>query len=216
MSRKKQSYRRGDRFTQQARDEGFAARSVYKLQEIDRRAQIFKKGSSVVDLGCFPGSWSAWVIKRLGTHGKLVGVDFAAPELEGGTWIAQSVYDVTPIQILDALGGPADVVLSDMAQKTTGARDSDHYVQIELARRALEIAIAIGKPGSSFVCKVFEGPDAQAFQREAQQHYKCRRIRPEAVRQNSREWFLVGTGKKSASTPWPAEPDEESIEPNRG
>ena len=93
------------------------------------------------------------------------------------------------------------VVMSDDA--TTGFRDADHYQQIELARRALEIAVAIGKPGSAFVCKVFEGQEARDFQIEAQKHYKCRRIRPEAVRQNSREWFLVGTGKKTEPIPLP-------------
>ena len=198
----KNSYQRGDRFTQQARDEGYAARSVYKLQEIDRRTQIVPRRGRIVDLGCFPGSWSAWVLERLASSGTLVGVDFEAPELEGGHWIAESVFDVTPETILDALGGHADLVLSDMAQRTTGVRDADHYQQIGLARRALEVAIAIGSPGSGFVCKVFEGPEAQDFQRECQAHYKCRRIRPEAVRQNSREWFLVGTGKKTSPLPW--------------
>lgn len=211
-SRTKKSYARGDRFTQQARDEGYAARSVYKLQEIDRRAQVVPRSGNIVDLGCFPGSWSAWVLERLGKNGKLVGVDFEAPELEGGHWIAESVFDVAPETILEALGGHADLVLSDMAQKTTGISGADHFQQIELARRALEVAVAIGRPGSAFVCKVFEGPEAQDFQRECQAHYKCRRIRPEAVRQNSREWFLVGTDKKTAPMPMP-EPASDSEAP---
>ena len=203
MSKKKKSYQRGDRFTQKARDEGFAARSVYKLQEIQRRARILAPGQRVVDLGCYPGSWADWTIRKVGKKGLVVGVDFTAPELPGGTWLEQSVYDVRAQDILEALGEHADVVLSDMAPRTTGARDADHYVQIELARRALELAVAIGKPGSSFVCKVFEGQDARDFQTACQAHYKCRRIRPEAVRANSREWFLVGTQKKTAPLPWP-------------
>ncbi|MCO4746031.1 MAG: RlmE family RNA methyltransferase [Proteobacteria bacterium] len=203
--KKKSSYQQGDRYTQKARDEGYAARSVYKLQEIQKRARILQRGQKVVDLGCYPGSWSDYAIKQVGPKGRVVGVDFTAPALPHGVWIAESIYDVTTEQILTALDGHADLMMSDMAPPTTGARDADHYVQIELARRALEVAVAVGKLGSSFVCKVFEGGDARAFQLEAQVHYKVRRIRPDAVRANSREWFLVGTGKKTPPAPWPVE-----------
>lgn len=206
MSRKKRtggSYQRGDHYTQKARDEGYAARSVYKLQAIQKKANLLRHGQKVVDLGCFPGSWSEYAIKQVGKAGLVVGVDFEAPALPDGIWITESVYDVTTEQILTALDGHADLMLSDMAQRTTGARDADHYAQIELARRALEVAVAVGKLGSAFVCKVFEGSEAKDFQTECQQHYKVRRVRPDAVRSNSREWFLVGTEKRTPPAPWP-------------
>ena len=188
-------YKRPDRFTQRAKAEGYAARSVYKLDEIDRRCKLLRRGQRVVDLGCFPGSWSRYVLEHLGPTGRLVGVDLSAPDLPTGVFLARSVFEVTAEELREALGGPADVVLSDMAPSTTGARDADHYVQIELARRALDLAVALLVPGGSFLAKVFEGGDAQAFERDTRAHFEAtRRLRPEAVRKSSREWFLYGQG----------------------
>ena len=185
----KNPYQKPDRFTKQAKEEGYAARSVYKLQEIDERARILRRGQRVVDLGCAPGSWSAYVIER---GCKLVGVDLTETSLAGGTFLTRSVFDVTADELRGALGGPADVVLSDMAPLTTGARDADHFAQIELATRAFDVAGGLLAPGGSFICKVFEGPDAKGFELAVRKRFDgVRRLRPEAVRQNSREWFLV-------------------------
>lgn len=190
-------YRRPDRFARRAKEEGYAARSVYKLEEIDRRARLLERGQRVVDLGCFPGSWSRYALERIGRDGRLVGVDLSEPQLAGGAWIVRSVYDVTADELRDALGGPADVVLSDMAPSTTGARDADHYAQIELARRALELALALLAPGGRFVAKVFDGQDAPAFEKDVKAQFTAiRRVRPEAVRKVSREYFLVATGRR--------------------
>ena len=185
----KNPYQKPDRFAQQAKEEGYAARSVYKLQEIDQRARILKRGQRVVDLGCSPGSWSAYVIER---GAKLVGVDLTETSLPGGVFLVRSVFDVTADELRTALGGPADVVLSDMAPLTTGARDADHFAQIELATRAFDVACELLAPKGAFICKVFEGPDAKAFELSVRKRFEgVRRLRPEAVRQNSREWFLV-------------------------
>lgn len=187
-------YRRPDRFAKQAKEEGYAARSVYKLQEIDRRVGLLRRGMRVVDLGCAPGSWSAYAIEKVGA-GRLVGVDLTETAMPGGTFLTASVFDVTTEQLREPLGGPADVVLSDMAPLTTGARDADHYAQIELARRAFDLACGLLAPGGSFVAKVFEGPDAKPFELDVRKRFATvKRLRPEAVRSNSREWFLVGTG----------------------
>jgi 23S rRNA (uridine2552-2'-O)-methyltransferase len=185
-------YKRPDRFTQKAKDEGYAARSVYKLDEIDRRVRLLRRGQRVLDLGCAPGSWSKYAIERTGG---VVGVDLTETALPGGTFLTASIYDLTVADLSAALGGPADVVLSDMAPLTTGARDADHYAQIELARRAFEIACEILTPGGAFVAKVFEGQDAKAYELDVRRRFdEARRIRPEAVRQNSREWFMVAQG----------------------
>ena len=93
--RTKNPYKRGDRFTQQARDEGYKARSVFKLAEIQKRFRLLQAGQRVVDLGCFPGSWSQFALQLVGPSGTLVGVDIERPSLAGGTWITRSVYDVT-------------------------------------------------------------------------------------------------------------------------
>jgi 23S rRNA (uridine2552-2'-O)-methyltransferase len=187
-------YRRPDRFTQKAKDEGYAARSVYKLDEIDRRVRLLRRGQKVLDLGCAPGSWSKYAIERVG-DGNLVGVDLTEVAMPGGTFLTASIYDLGAEQLREALGGSADVVLSDMAPLTTGTRDADHYAQIELARRAFEIACEILVPGGAFVAKVFEGQDAKAFELEVRKRFtEGKRMRPEAVRANSREWFMVAQG----------------------
>lgn len=200
MPRKKNPYKRADRFTKEAKAQGFKARSVFKLEEADRRFRFLKQGMRVVDLGCYPGSWSQYVLRRIGGRGVLVGVDLKAPELVGGTWIARSVMDVSADEILEGLGGPADVLLSDMAQPTVGVAFTDHVRQIGLARRALELAEAVVAPGGSFLVKVFDGEEVPAFQDEVRAVFaKTRRIRPEAVRQNSREFFLLATERRPRS-----------------
>ncbi len=194
---RKNNYRRPDHYSQQAKHEGYMARSVYKLMEIDKRARILRPRARVIDLGCFPGSWSQYAIEKIGPRGKLVGVDFEAPKVAGAHWIDRSVLEVTGEELLAALGGPADVVLSDMAPKTMGTRDADHYAQIELARQALRVCGEALKVGGHMVCKIFEGPDAQDLQQEAKMLFrKVKRMRPDAVRKESREWFLVAQDRK--------------------
>ena len=188
-------YRRPDRFTRQARAEGYAARSVYKLDDIQQRHKLFRPGQRVVDLGCFPGSWSRFLLQTVGRSGRVVGVDLEEPQLPGGTWIVRSVLEVSAEELRAALGGPADAVVSDMAPRTTGQRLHDHVLQIELADRALELAAALLAPGGSFVCKVFDGEDAPAFVDRVKARFeRLKRARPEAVRKNSREFFVVAEG----------------------
>ncbi len=197
MSRQKRSKKnpyKGDRFTSKAKDEGYMARSVYKLTEIDRRFRVFKQGQRVIDLGCYPGSWSQYVLQRVGGRGRLVGVDLSKPALPKGHFLAQSVFDVTAEELIEALGGEADVLVSDMAPKTSGVPHSDHVRQMELVRKALELANETLKPGGAFVVKIFDGEEVPAFQKLVKETFgKTRRIRPEAVRQVSREFFLLAT-----------------------
>ncbi|MBW1877764.1 MAG: RlmE family RNA methyltransferase [Deltaproteobacteria bacterium] len=188
-------YKGRDHFARRAREEGYEARSVYKLEEIQRRFGLLRQNQRVVDLGCYPGSWSRYAMKCIGPRGRIVGVDLQEPSLAGGTWIVRSVYDVTPEELLKALGGPADVVLSDMAPLTTGDRFGDHIAQLELARRALELARVVLVPGGALVAKVFEGGEAGDFQAEVKTSFaRVKRVRPPAVRKQSREWFVVARG----------------------
>lgn len=190
-------YRKPDRFTKKAKEEGYAARSVYKLEEIQKRFRLFKPGQRVIDLGCFPGSWSRYLLQMAGRNGRVVGVDLEEPDLAGGFWIPRSVYDVSVDELREALEGPADVLVSDMAPRTTGNRLFDHVEQIALARRALEVAEALVVPGGSFVVKVFDGEDANDYVADVKKVFgKTKRVRPEAVRKNSREFFLVAQGRR--------------------
>ena len=196
--RPKNPYRKADRFTVAAKDAGYEARSVFKLSEVQKRHPLLRQGMAVVDLGCFPGSWSRYALEVIGGKGRLVGVDLKAPEMDRGVWIARSVYEVTAEELIEALGGQADVLLSDMAPLTTGIALSDHARQIELARRAMELADAVVTPGGALFLKVFDGEDVPAFLNDLRQRYaKVDRYRPEAVRRNSREFFLMATGKKA-------------------
>lgn len=187
-----QPYKRADHWTKKAKAEGFAARSVFKLDEIHARFPLLG-GHTAVDLGCFPGSWSQWLVQR---GVRVVGVDLKQPALPG-TWIVRSVLDVTAEELLEASAGPVDLLVSDMAPNTTGNRFSDHCMQVELARRALALAAAVLKPGGAFVAKVFEGEDAPAFVSEVQAHFRAfKRLKPEATRDRSVEFFVAGRGLK--------------------
>ena len=191
-------YKRPDRFSKKAHDEGYAARSVYKLDEILRRTRALRAGQRVVDLGCSPGSWLELAANAVGRSGVVVGVDIEEPKVHVGPVLVRSVLEVTPDEIRAVLGGPADVVLSDMAPRTTGDTFGDHVRQIELARAALALAEALLVPGGAFVCKVFDGEEAHAFVQDVRRSFdEARRLRPEAVRANSREFFVVGLGRRA-------------------
>ena len=190
-------YTYADAWTRKAKAQGYAARSVFKLDEIEARHRVLPPpGSGAVDLGCFPGSWSRWLIER---GQRVVGVDLQAPQLSGGTWIAASVMDVAPEALRDALGGvdPA-LVVSDMAPNTSGDRFVDHVRQISLADRALDLARVLLPAGrGAFVVKVFDGGDAPAYTQRVQATFEeVRRIKPDATRNRSIEFFLVGKRRR--------------------
>jgi 23S rRNA (uridine2552-2'-O)-methyltransferase len=203
MARKKKgggAAYRGDRFTKKAKAQGYTARSVYKLEEIDRKARLLKPGMCVVDLGCFPGSWTRYVSQRVGLKGHVVGVDLEEPQGIVGNFIVRSVYEVEPEELIEAIGGKADVVLSDMAQSTSGQKDLDHLRQIGLVERAHWLAQRVLKPGGSIVYKVFDGADANACIAMIKQDFESlKRYKPEAVRSVSREFFVAATGFKGFS-----------------
>jgi 23S rRNA (uridine2552-2'-O)-methyltransferase len=125
---------------------------------------------------------------------KLVGVDLKAPAFGGGTWIVRSVMEVEAGELLAAVGPPA-LFVSDMAPNTSGNRFTDHMRQIGLARRALELAEACLKPEGAFVAKVFDGEEANDFVREVESKFaEVKRVKPEATRDRSVEFFVVGRG----------------------
>jgi len=190
------AYKRADHYTRRAKNQGYAARSVFKLEEIQHRTQLIAEGDLAVDLGCFPGSWSRYAREVVTEHGRLVGVDFDTPQGVDGTFLEGSVMEIEPAVIREALGGPADVVLSDMAPRTTGDHFADHIRQIALAERALYYATELLRPGGNFVAKVFEGREAQGFTQQVRAHFgKVRRIKPKATRGSSVEFFVIGLGR---------------------
>lgn len=188
IQRRVPPYKRPDHFTKKAKAQGYAARSVFKLEELDQRFKLTRRGGKAVDLGCFPGSWSRYLLER---GMSVVGVDLQAPALAGGTWIARSVMEVEA----DDLGRDIDLFVSDMAPNTSGDRFTDHARQIRLAERALALAVVTLRPGGSFIVKVFDGEDAPAYTRAVEARFpQVKRVKPEATRDRSVEFFLVGVG----------------------
>ena len=194
----KNPYKGGDQFTAKARSEGYPARSVYKLEEIDRRVHLLKPGMRVIDLGAAPGSWSLYVTQKVGASGRLFAVDLeplAIPLPENAIAIVGDALSLENDEL--AAHAPYDVVLSDMAPRTTGNRIGDQTRSFELYMRALAVAEKLLKPGGAFVGKIFMGedlPEAKAATRRL--FTEERGIRPEGTRANSYEMFIVGLGKK--------------------
>lgn len=198
---KKNPYRKPDRFTDEAKKAGFPARSVFKLQEIDRRAKLLRPGLRVLDLGAAPGSWSLYAAQRIGPKGKLVGVDLSPLSV---TLPANAVFFEGDAYSEDApflALGPFDLVLSDMAPKTTGNRLGDQTRSFELFMHALLMARRLLVPGGNFCAKIFMGEDFPEARRSVQQAFDSHRlIRPEGTRSVSYEIFVLGLGKKRESS----------------
>ena len=193
-----------------AKQAGYSARSVYKLEEIDRRFQVLKGTRRVIDLGCAPGSWSEFVRQKR-PRVNLVGIDIQPLQKYPGKFLHQSIVDTDPTEFFQLLGGTADLVLSDIAPNTTGNRFGDHVQQVELARLALETALITLRQGGTFVVKVFDGEDAPEFVKMFSQHFsKVKRVKPEAVRNESVEFFIVAREKKRAIHWSPQSPKDES------
>ena len=199
MSRKANPYRKPDHFTKDAKAAGYPARSVFKLEEIDRRVRLLRPGMRVLDLGATPGSWSMYAAQKIGPSGHLLAVDLEPLPVVLPPHAVFVQGDALSLanEALERFA-PYDVVLSDMAPKTSGNRVSDQARSFELFMRALAVASALGAPGGSFVGKIFMSDDLPAARAELRRHYESERlIRPEGTRSVSTEIFAVGSGKRS-------------------
>jgi len=187
---------RRDRFHQKAKREGYLARSVYKLEEIDGKHAIFDGGHRVLDLGCAPGSWLQYAGEQIGERAKLVGLD-RTPIQRPPAGARIVVGDVLTIDIAELLGDlPAfDVVLSDMAPDTTGVRQVDQARSETLFERALEIATLVLAPGGNFVGKLFQGPDFKKLTMAVRARFAVQKTaKPVSSRQISIEQYVIGKG----------------------
>ncbi len=190
--------RHQDHFGRKAKSDGFAARSVYKLEEIQKRFSVIPKKGRILDLGCSPGSWTRYIKTIGGASAATVGIDL--DEVPGylGHQFVGSVFEVPEAEILEALGGPADLVVSDMAPRTSGNRFTDHVRQMELAEQARVLAASLLAPGGNFVVKVFDGEEASDFVTRVRNDYtKTKRVKPKATRKESVEFFVVAMGRKA-------------------
>jgi 23S rRNA (uridine2552-2'-O)-methyltransferase len=187
-----------DEYVRRAQKEGYRARAVYKLKEIDERDRLIKPGMTVVDLGAAPGSWCEYVVTRVGEKGRVFALDIlpmdpvAGVEFFQGDFTEQEVLD----RLLGALGGrQVDLVLSDMAPNISGIGVSDQARAMHLVELAMDLAEQVLRPGGDLLVKVFQGQGFPEFQKALQRRFKSVRTRkPKASRARSREIYLLAQG----------------------
>lgn len=202
MGKGGKGYKPKDHFFQKAKREGFRARSAFKIEEIARRFNLLRKGARVLDLGAAPGGFLQVIAEAVGPSGKVVGVDLAPIKPFPQPNVITAVVDVLADdfdQTIEALDpGPYDLVVSDLAPKTTGIKATDEARSIRLATCALDMSKARGKVGSNFIAKLFMGGDFEVFRDEVKAAFEdVKLVRPEATRGASMEIYVVGLRKKA-------------------
>jgi 23S rRNA (uridine2552-2'-O)-methyltransferase len=188
-----------DPYVERAKRQGLRSRAAFKLMEVDDKYHLLKPGARVVDLGAAPGGWSQVAAQRVnGKHGgRVVGIDLLAmPAIAGVDFLHLDFLDPqAPDRLKALLGGPADVVLSDMAANATGHRKTDHLRIMALAEAAAEFAREVLSPGGAFLCKVLQGGTEGALLTQLKKDFaKVQHVKPPASRADSAELYLLATG----------------------
>lgn len=191
-----------------AKRDGYAARSIYKLEDIDRRYQLLRKGMRVLDLGCHPGSWLQYCAKRVGRGGRVLGVDLHPPTIDLPSWAGFMEADVLELEssaVSRAMATKAgkepklDGVLSDLAPKTTGVAHADVAASVALTAKAIEMAEELLAPGGVLVAKVFQGDGVDELIARVKRGFQMGKAhKPPGSTKSSREIYLVGRGFKGA------------------
>ena len=184
-------------YTILARKEGYPARSVYKLKEIDKKYKIIREGDRVLDLGCAPGSWLLYISQKIGEKGRVIGIDIGdikiAPK-PNILFIKKSIFDLNNPDFKEKYR----VVVSDLSPKTAGVKFLDAGRALALAKMAFEIAKSVLLPGGNFICKIFEGESSGELFKEISKYFEfTKRFRPKAVIKESKEFYIIGKGFKN-------------------
>ncbi|MEJ2167432.1 MAG: RlmE family RNA methyltransferase [Desulfobacterales bacterium] len=191
-SKKNKSWQ--DHYTRRAKKEQYPARSVYKLQEIQQKHFLIKKGHKILDLGCSPGSWLLYAARLTGEDGLVVGVDLEPVKIQLPPQVQIITADVFSLDV-ESLGKDFNVVLSDMAPATTGHKAVDAARSFNLCEAALSIAQKVLVPGGHFICKIFQGQDFKQFQETVKAAFSELKIfKPQSSRKASKEIYLIGLG----------------------
>lgn len=191
-----------DFYFHKAKREGYPARSVYKLEEAQLKHQLLRAGDRVLDLGCQPGSWSMYAAGVVGPRGLVVGVDLnpGPVRVKGGGRFNFVLGDITRETVQEkvrAICSSYNVLISDMAPRTTGNRWADQQHSLRLTRVVLSLAVGLLRPGGNFYCKVFEGEDFKELVDETRLLFNTVRVfKPKSSRNESREVFLLAKGFK--------------------
>lgn len=194
------TYEKPDFWAQKAKKEGYPARSVYKLQEIDEKFKLIRKDSRILDIGAAPGSWSLWVLKRLGGSGFLSAVDLSPlgmkPPYDNFFFIQGDLYDPKVKAELLARG-PYGLVISDAAPATTGNRLVDQGASESIVEAVIEYGLEALGPGGALVAKIFQGgAERELLGRLKASFSQARAFKPQACRSESFETYLIATGFK--------------------
>ena len=190
-----------DPYVAEAGRQGYRSRAAFKLIQLDDKLGLLKPGARVVDLGAAPGGWSQVALERCGPGGRVVGIDLIEIDpLPGGVFLVGDFLDAAaPGRLMEALGGPADLVLSDMAAPATGHGQTDHLRIMALAEAALHFAEQVLAPGGGFVAKVLQGgSERELLERMKRGFTKVRHVKPPASRKDSAELYVVATGFRGA------------------
>lgn len=199
------SYNPKDHFFRKAKEQNYAARSIFKLEEIDQKFKIINKSDLVLDLGASPGSWSQYASKKIGPAGKLIGIDFNPVKPEVSSLLKNSEFILADIRDLNltelfaekGFGHGFNLVMSDMAPKTTGIRITDQARSMELCELALDAADKYLKKGGHFVCKFFHSDDFEKLRKMIKDRFdRVEAMKPDSTRKISKEIFLIGLKKK--------------------
>ena len=204
-------YRPKDHYFKKAKQEGLRARSAFKVDEILKRYPFLKKGAAVLDLGAAPGGFLQILADAVGPNGRVIGVDIVAIRPFSQPHVKTAVLDVLAddfdAKLREMYDGPFDAVISDMAPKTSGIRTTDEARSLRLARKALELAVTRGRPGSAFVAKLFMGGEFEEFREEVRAGFEeVKLVRPEATRGASMEVYIVGLRRRAPPAPAPVAP----------
>lgn len=188
-----------DPYVARAKREGFRSRAAFKLMEIDDKARVLKKGARVIDLGAAPGGWSQVAAKRVGApqQGRVVAIDVLAMDSLPGVEFMQFDFLAVdaPDKLKAMLGGPADVVLSDMAANATGHAKTDHLKIMALVEAAADFASEVLRPGGTFLAKVLQGGTEGALLAGLKRDFSnVKHVKPAASRADSAELYLLATG----------------------
>lgn len=190
-----------DHYFKKAKKENFAARSVYKLDEIDQRCHVLRNGDRVLDLGASPGSWSQYASKKVGPTGHILGIDLTEVKIKlpNAEFLHGNALEVDWDQILTERGWTDgfDLVMSDMAPRTTGIRMTDQARSFELCEWALDLGLKLLRPRGHFICKLFHSDEFQILKKRITENFeKFEAIKPHSTRTQSKEIFLVGLRRK--------------------
>lgn len=189
-----------DFYSKKAKKEHYPARSIYKLEEIDKKHSLIKPGNAILDLGSSPGSWLKYCAKKTGPTGRIIAIDRQPLSInlpDNAIFYQADIYDKNLFSLIQNSYNNFHLILSDMAPSTSGIKSVDHQRSLNLAFRAMEIAESFLKKNGAFLCKFFQGADNQLlFQKIKSMFIKTHIEKPSSSRKESFELFVLGIGKK--------------------